>query len=97
VSEQGFFDSNTAQPCLGCGNLLDDATQVFSEEDGRPDAGSVSICFYCGHVSVYIGVGLRRRELTDDDSSWYDSPEFQAQLQKFKYTKRRIEAKPELN
>jgi hypothetical protein len=47
------------QACLGCGKSIDSATGIFGA--GRPEAGDVTICLYCGHIHVYRedATGLR--------------------------------------
>lgn len=45
--------------CLNCGKLLDGATSVDGT-DRQPEAGSVSVCVYCGHVMIFAeGGGFR--------------------------------------
>lgn len=50
--------------CLGCGKPNDAATSTTGK--AKPKAGSVSVCFYCGHIAIF-GDGMRLRELTDKE------------------------------
>lgn len=47
--------------CLDCGKVLDAATGITG---GTPAAGCLSICIYCGAVTMY-GDDLRLRPLTE--------------------------------
>lgn len=49
--------------CVGCGELLDGATGVGAN---RPRPGSVSVCLYCGHISVFAN-DLSLREPTSEE------------------------------
>lgn len=50
--------------CLNCGELLDGATGV--DTGNRPRPGSITVCFYCGHVAV-IADDLSFREPNDEE------------------------------
>jgi hypothetical protein len=50
--------------CLNCGQTLDGATSL--ETDNAPRAGDLSICIYCSHVAMFIEGG-NLRELDDDE------------------------------
>jgi DNA-directed RNA polymerase subunit RPC12/RpoP len=50
--------------CLDCGKAMDGATSV--EHTEKPHEGSVSICFYCGHIMIF-DEKLKFRELTDSE------------------------------
>jgi hypothetical protein len=47
--------------CLCCGEVLDAATGIHSFDS--PSPGSLSVCLYCGAVTLY-GDDLRLRPLT---------------------------------
>lgn len=47
--------------CLNCGKSLDAATGIHG---GTPAAGCLSICIYCGAVTMY-GADLRLRPMTE--------------------------------
>ncbi|MCK1670354.1 hypothetical protein [Bradyrhizobium sp. 150] len=58
--------------CRDCGELLDGATGVGAN---RPRPGNVSVCFYCGHISVFADdLSLREpngeemREIADNET-----------------------------
>ena len=50
--------------CKSCGNLNDAATPIESYE--RPTSGDVSVCFKCGHITMFTD-NLTLRELTDEE------------------------------
>lgn len=66
--------------CLNCGKLLDAAMNANTNE--RPDPGSLSICLYCGAVTIF-GDDLRLRPLTQGE---FD--ELQAQPETLKFLRR---------
>ena len=45
------MDTNPKGKCLNCGHKLDAATGIGINR--RPEAGSISICFYCGAVAKF--------------------------------------------
>jgi hypothetical protein len=64
-----LFDSNDVRtkptPCLNCGKLLDACTPV-KNHDAKPDEGSLSLCWACGHLQVFQADGTFR-ELTGEE------------------------------
>jgi hypothetical protein len=50
--------------CLNCRTLLDGATGVDTRN--RPSPGSVTVCIYCGHISVFAN-DLSLREPTGEE------------------------------
>ena len=55
--------------CLSCGALHDGATgvDVSSELIEKPDPGTITVCFACGHIMA-LDEELLLRELTDDEA-----------------------------
>jgi hypothetical protein len=51
--------------CLSCGEVLDGATCVGS--DNKPSPGDVFVCIECGHIMAF-DQGLKFRELTNEES-----------------------------
>jgi len=51
--------------CTNCGKLNDVATDS-SGSGCTPSAGDLSVCFYCGHLTVFAD-DLTLREPTDDE------------------------------
>jgi hypothetical protein len=54
-----------ASNCLNCGKKLDGAEGV---QGGEPGPGCLSICVYCGAVTIY-GDDLHLRPLTEDEAA----------------------------
>ena len=54
------------RPCLGCGAQNDAATETFGEEASPPEGGDVTVCIYCGHISVF-NADLTLRNPTDEE------------------------------
>lgn len=50
--------------CLSCGAINDAATPAFGND--APSAGSISICFDCGHIMAFKS-DRSLRNLTDDE------------------------------
>lgn len=50
--------------CLGCGAPNDATTAAYHE--CRPNAGDVTVCIYCGHISVF-NADLTLRNPTDEE------------------------------
>ena len=51
--------------CISCNERLDAVTSAMPEE-ATPNAGDLSICFYCGHLSCF-NADLTMRELTSEE------------------------------
>jgi hypothetical protein len=50
--------------CVSCGKLNDSATDPL--EEVQPIPGDVSICMYCGHISVFaLDLTLREPDLEE--------------------------------
>ena len=54
-----------ASACSSCGTFNDAATSV--DGDKKPDAGSITVCLWCGHIMAY-DADLKLRELTDKEA-----------------------------
>jgi hypothetical protein len=54
--------------CPRCAKQLDDASAADGSDD-MPGPGDVSLCLYCGHLSVFTGQGIERREVTNTERS----------------------------
>lgn len=52
--------------CRTCGSKVDDFTPV-GDDDAVPEAGNVSVCLYCGTLSIYTGEGLNLRMPTPEE------------------------------
>lgn len=52
-----------SEMCPACGALNDAATNIVGDAD--PTNGDVSICFTCGEIAVFTGIGLDVRRPTD--------------------------------
>jgi hypothetical protein len=52
-------------PCVECGKPLDAATFLMDDKV-KPNPGDISICFYCGHMTVFTD-DMHRRELTPEE------------------------------
>lgn len=55
-------------PCPACG-IENDAQTDLDDETNEPEPGDLSICFSCGHLTMFEqrGFGLVGRELTDEE------------------------------
>lgn len=52
IGPTGFRDMDPAPAvCRDCGKTMDACRALNSRE--RPTAGSVTVCFYCGEISVF--------------------------------------------
>lgn len=56
-------------PCLKCGALAHNASNVLSDELVHPYAGCVAICIECSYAQVYTSDPLKFRELTEQEAA----------------------------
>ncbi|MBL0319619.1 MAG: hypothetical protein IPP74_10100 [Alphaproteobacteria bacterium] len=54
------------EPCKSCGQVLDMCSPI-SHEVREPNPGDYTICFNCGHVTVF-DENLLSREMTDKEA-----------------------------
>ena len=48
-------------PCPYCSKESDAATPAGgTEDDATPEAGAVSVCFFCGGIALFTETGLRK-------------------------------------
>lgn len=66
--------------CPGCGNKLDAASEGRGE-DVKPKPGDFSLCFYCGHYSVFSET-LQLRDPTEEEMLEWVSNEIVLDLQR---------------
>lgn len=52
----------TGPRCWSCGSGNDAAVGIGETDPGEPSEGAVSVCAYCGAVSVFTGSGLDLRK-----------------------------------
>jgi hypothetical protein len=62
--------------CIKCGSMLSDFTG--EDKNSLPEEGDISICLYCGNVSIYMGGGLDLRPPSAEEMEEIeDLPKFQ--------------------
>lgn len=53
--------------CPSCGYMMDAASCVSRENDGRPEPGDITVCIRCGHIMAFAD-DLTLRDLTDEEA-----------------------------
>ena len=61
----------TGYACRACGYRGDEAMLIGGTDHrldpDAPERGDLDICAGCGHLTVYLGSGMARREITPDE------------------------------
>ncbi len=75
--------------CSACGTILDVSRRI--DDDAVPTPGDVSVCFYCGHVTLFDH-DLSLRELSAEEAArWADDPEIAKAVRFAKAARRKCE------
>ena len=71
--------------CERCDEELDAASAASGEAELAPKSGDISICFYCGDLRIFTGVGIEtRRASVEEDTAARSLPEVVQILRSFR-------------